>query len=323
MPITGPTSYLTTTDEFRAHWGAANTTLGVGNEVVLPGGKTLTDLDNLKNSLVTKRAGVQAKLNLEEAARGDVENKKTALHLRINQFNDAVRSDMPGSKYERTLANVPGIGEGQGNFTIALDDAKSGWALINADPAVSDIVLLGAYTQPTFVTDVAALGTAYETHTLAAKVTSITIAERNDIQDVLYEIFLAYRKKLPTKFAKDHALVETLPLLTPPPGSTPKAVVAGISWDATQQKAKITCSESTDPNLYQYEVRYCVGPNYSTDNEAVAGNIAAGGPRELFTDIGFGAPGTVVSFKVYVITTTGNEKGSNTVTLIRPAAPLP
>jgi len=53
----------------------------------------------------------------------------------------------------------------------------------------------------------------------------------------------------------------------------------------------------------------------------VAGNIAAGGVRELLTNVGLDTPGAVVSFKVYVITNTGNEKGSNTVVITRPATP--
>jgi hypothetical protein len=38
MPITGPASYLPTTDEFLGHWEVADATLGAGNEIVLPGG---------------------------------------------------------------------------------------------------------------------------------------------------------------------------------------------------------------------------------------------------------------------------------------------
>lgn len=325
MPITGPTSYLTTTDEFLAHWEAANTTLGVGNEIVLAGGITVAMLQAKKNLLVTKRALVEAKLNLVEAARGDIDNRKAALLVRINQFKEAVQADFPGSTYERTLPQVPSINDGQGVFVKALDDANTGWAMVNADPAFPDLTLLGGYTQATFDTDITALGAAYTTYNKAGKIVDITIQERNDIQDEIYDILLAYRKKLPTKFPKNHALVESLPELTPAPGSTPKAVTAGGSFDATQQKAKLNCSESTDPNLQEYEWRYCVGPNYSTEVEAVVpgGNVPAGGNREIFSDIGLTSPGAVATFRVYVKTTTGNEKGSNTITILRPTGPLP
>ncbi len=89
-------------------------------------------------------------------------------------------------------------------------------------------------------------------------------------------------------------------------------------WDTIQQQAKITWSESTDPNLERDEIRFCPGPDYSTDDESVIGSVLSGEPREFFTAAGLAASGNVASFKVYVITTTGNEKGSNPVTITRP-----
>jgi hypothetical protein len=41
-------------------------------------------------------------------------------------------------------------------------------------------------------------------------------------------------------------------------------------------------------------------------------------PLEFLTLSGLAASGDVATFKVYVILTTGNEKGSNTVTITRP-----
>ena len=71
-------------------------------------------------------------------------------------------------------------------------------------------------------------------------------------------------------------------------------------------------------NISQIEIRFCAGPNYSTDVEQVIGNITPDALREFFTDTGLGAPGNVASFRVYVITDTGNEKGSNTLVVTRP-----
>jgi hypothetical protein len=41
--------------------------------------------------------------------------------------------------------------------------------------------------------------------------------------------------------------------------------------------------------------------------------------REFLTTQGLGAPGAVSVFRVYVVTATGNEKGSNTAQITRPA----
>ncbi len=37
MPITGPASYLQTTEQFLAHWGLANAALPPGSPLILPG----------------------------------------------------------------------------------------------------------------------------------------------------------------------------------------------------------------------------------------------------------------------------------------------
>jgi hypothetical protein len=318
MPITGPASYLPTTDEFLGHWEVADTTLGAGNEIVLPGGTNRAGLVTLKTTLLAKRAAVQTKLNVQEVARGDIDIKKTDLLLRINQFNDKVRAMFPGSKWERALAKVPSITDAQGNFTAPLDDAAGLWLMINDDPAIPDLTLLGGYARGTFVTDIAALNTAYTTYNTAGSGVKIAIEERNDVQDEIYDILKKYRQALPTFFAKNHALVESLPPLSPEPGSTPNAVSANGSWDAAAGMAKLTWSASSDPNLDHYEIRFCAGPNYSTENEAVSGSVAPNEPREFLTLDGLAASGNVATFKVYVVTATGNEKGSNTATITRP-----
>jgi hypothetical protein len=320
MTISGPASYLPTTDQFLGHWEAADTTLGVGNELKLKDGSGRAVLVTKKDLLVVKRAAVQTKLNVQEVARGDIEVRKVALLVRMNQFNDKVRFLLGGTKWERALAQVPSQTDGQGNFTTPLDDAAALWLMINADPAIADITLLGAYTQALFVADVAALNAAFTTYTTGGKQADVALEERNDVQDEIYELLKQYRQAAPTYFAQGHAILDSLPDLTPAPGSTPAAVTANGAWDGPLVKAKITFSLSADPNLQEYELRFCAGPNYSTETEAVApgGNIAAGGVREFQTDAGLSAPASVATFKVYVQTTTGNEKGSNTVTIVRP-----
>jgi len=218
MPISGPASYLATTDEFLGHWEAADTTLGAGNELKLKDGSGRAVLVTKKDSLVAKRATVQVRLNQQEVARGDIEIRKAGLLERINQFNDKVRFLLGGTKWERALAQVPTQGDGQGNFTVPLDDAAALWLMINDDPAIADIVLMGAFTQAMFVADVAALNAAYTTYTTAGAKVTVAIEDRNDVQDVIYEMLKQYRQAVPTYFAKGDAILDSLPTLTPPPG---------------------------------------------------------------------------------------------------------
>jgi len=325
MPITGPSSYVDTTQEFSAHWEQADTTLGVGNEVVLPGGVTRVNLDTLLAALETKRALVQAKLNLAQTARGAVNAQKGALLLRLDQFNEKVRGALAGTKYERALPNIPGETEGQGPVMEALDDAESLWEQINADPAAGGpIKLLGNYLQAQFATDIVALRAAYKAWKKAEKIADLTREERNDIQDEIYPILLSYRKNLPTFFAKTHALVATLPRLTPEPGATPKAVRINVVYDEATAKAKVTFPASSETNIVHYSVRFSVGTTYSTNDENVIANIPAGpGPFTFFTDAGLAVAGDEIVIKVYTVNDTGNEKGSNAVAVVKPAAPTP
>ncbi len=61
------------------------------------------------------------------------------------------------------------------------------------------------------------------------------------------------------------------------------------------------------------------GPDYDTEDEVALGTILPAAPRTFSTDFALLAPGNAASYKVYVILTTGNERGSNAVTVTRPA----
>ncbi|MBC8115369.1 MAG: hypothetical protein H7062_13380 [Candidatus Saccharimonas sp.] len=318
MAITGPASYLSTTDEFLIHWLLANSALGAGNELILPGGGTQAALQALRDALGIKVDLLQTRLTAMEIARGEIEILKVALHLRLNQLIEKVRALHEGSKWERSLPFVPGINDGAGNFTPPLDVANSVWLLINADATVPDITLLGAYTQAIFATDIASLKSAFTEYITAKTMADVVREERNDLQDEIYEILRKYRRNLPTAFATGHAIVDSMPRLTPEPGSTPDGVIASIVWDPVLQAAKITWTASAAANLSAFQIRFCAGPDYSTDNESVIGTVDPTALREFVTIVGLSNPGNVVSFKVYVITLTGNEKGSNTVTVTRP-----
>jgi hypothetical protein len=324
MPISGPTSFVPVTEEFLGHWASVDASLGAGNEIVLPGGVNRAGLQTKLNALVAKQADVQAKLNAEEVARGDVELKRQALLLRANQFNDKIRATLPGSKWVRALPAVPTINEAQSKFVQPLDDIGNLWTLINADPATPAAVsLLGGYLVAAFLADVTALKSGSTTLNVARSNTKVALEERNDLQDDIYEILKNYRQVMPTFFTADDALVESLPRLTPEPGSTPAAVTINVTWDPVTGMAKITWSASTAADLFEYEIRFCAGPNYDTDTESVIGNVAPSAPREFLTDAGLRAEGNTASFKVYVITTTGNEKGSNDVAVVRPIVLVP
>lgn len=321
MAISGPASYISTTDEFLGHWETADTELGAGNEIVLPDGTNRAGLLAKRNELEGLRNTVTTKLTDQELNREEIESKKTALLLRINQFNDAVRSDFAGTKWERVLKDVPKMNDGQSTFVDPLVASNHIWTRLNATlPAGSPLKLLGNYTQANFNTDIVALNAAYPVWTESVNDTKFAREDRNDMQDVIYAMLLAYRKKVPTKFAAGHAVIDSLPRLTPEPGATPTGVTINATYSVPQQAAEVTFAASPDANVVEYEVQVVPGPNFNDDDATVVGNIPAGpGPFVFHTAAALSNPGNIVSIKVFTVNDTGNRKGSNAVSVTRPA----
>lgn len=319
MPISGSSSYPGVTDEFINHWFNTNTLLVVAGPLLLPDGTDLAGLILRRGNLTTRRANLQGVLNSEELARAELEFIRVAIHARLVQFNEKVRVFHANTKWPQALPELPGISDAPARFFDPLDDVANLWNRLNSDPATTaPLMLLGGYTLAMFVTDVAAMKTAHTALITAASNVRLARVERNIEQDLIYAILKSYREVYPTYMEKTHPLFVTLPRLTPLPGSTPSNVVANAVWDVAQQKARVTWTASTDANLDHYEVRFCPGPNYSTEDESTVASIDPGNPRELLTDAGLTSPGATASFKVYVVTTTGNESGSNAVSVTRP-----
>lgn len=319
MPISGPSSYPATINEFVAHWQQANTALSP-NPIVLASGATVDTLESRGEDLSDKRDEVEAVLNGREIARGDVELKKAAIQERVVQFNEKIRAFFPDSQWLNALPEAPRTSSAEGVFLGPLADANNLWTRINADPGTAaPVTLLGGYDQATFAADVAALKSAYGTLDASGTDLNITRGQRNALQDEIYEILKNYRQALPTFFAKDDPLVTTLPRLSPLPGHTPDPVTLSGEWDPSTEMANLTWTESTDTSLARYEIRMSPGPTYSTDDDSVIGTIEPGSPLAFSTNSGLTVAGVTAGFRVYVVLTTGNEKGSNDLILVRPS----
>ncbi|TXT38611.1 MAG: hypothetical protein FD138_303 [Planctomycetota bacterium] len=321
MPISGAGSYVPAINQFLPHWADVNTALGASGPLVLPDGTTVAALTTLRDQLEAIAASLQGKLNDAQLASADVAQKKLALMGRLAEVNRKVRGFLSHTIYAAALPEVPTVSSAPGIILEAMDDMASLWSKINAATIpgfTGPLALLNAYPIATLATDLAALKAAYAALQGANQDVDLERKLRLAAQDKAYAAVRDYRKAVGGLFAETDPLVLTLPKLSPDPGATPDPITASISWDVTQQKAKLTWSASTDPNLSHYEVRFCTGPTYSTDDESTLGTITPAEPREFFTESGLVSPGDIASFKVYVVLTTGNEKGGNTVTITRP-----
>jgi hypothetical protein len=115
-----------------------------------------------------------------------------------------------------------------------------------------------------------------------------------------------------------HPLLQTMPRIRPLPGHTPEPITLNAAWDAVAGKARLTWDASEDSALASYQLRMCRSAEYDIDAETVVATVAPNAARELLTVAGLASAGATASYKVYVILSTGNERGSNAVTVTRP-----
>ena len=323
MAISGPASYIPTADAFISHWTDANATLGAAGPLKTKEGKAIADLIALRDDLEEFRDSVADKLNGVEIAIGFVTNQKKALVARAGEFNRKVRGSLGGSPFERALPAAPQESDGAAVVLEALADIKSLWPRINAAtiPNFSPPLLMpDGYAVATFLTDLAALKQSYATLADAEQELKLERERRNDVQDLAYPIMRDYRTAVLGAFTPEHALVASLPRLTPEPGSTPDPVPLTGSFNETTNTVTFNWPASENPNLAKYQLRHCQGTTYSSETEIVIVDIPAG-TLTATTSVGVTAPGDEAVYKLFVILDTDNEAGSNPVSIIRPTTP--
>ena len=329
MPITGSASYISTCQSFLTHWNDVNAALPPGSPLTLAGSLvgqttplTLATFTGLFDSLKTQRNTVTESLVEVEFARGAVLTLKLEAAARIGQFIGVVRGNLLGTKYERSLPPQPDVYSTQDDLQSAAIRVRKLWEKLNADAATGmtlPLLLEGGFPLADYGTEVVdQIPTVFFALETANSTVRLEREERNDLQDKIYPILKAYRQVQPTKFPDGNALTDSLPDLSPKPGSTPKPVTLTGLWEAASSQAKLTWTASTDSALATYELRAVPGPVYTTDDEVTVASFSPTDPKEYLTAQFFGTPGTVVSYKIYVQLTTGNEAGSDPVSVERP-----
>jgi hypothetical protein len=324
MPIQGNASYIQTMDEFLAHWQQCNTALGANPLVIAkPGGPATVraQFDALRTTLIANQTAVQAQLNTQQIARGDINIKKAALLLTFNQFINVIEAYYQGTKFYNAKPLAPGIGEGQENFTNPLVDAMTLWLAINAGEAPAGVtlpVLVGAAVdQGSFASAIATLQISYRDERTAGQAVDLARADRGLTQVSAYDLLKAYRLAVPAKCSQFPTLLATLPKLTPDPGHTPDAVNASATYVAPST-SHVVHDASTDADLSHYELEGTNGDEFNQDDAVFLGRHEPNEANEFTVAFGLTQPGTAVALKVYVVLTTGNRAGSATMVVQRP-----
>ena len=321
MPAIPPKNYLLKVDEFIAHWALVNAALGT-TPLTLQGGYLLATLSADRTALAAQLTAVAGANANAQAASADRDLKRQNARERMRQFNQSMRGLLSGTLYPAMLPKIPNFSAAPGLWSRAMDDMAFVWNRVNTDapapPITVPFLLTGAYTRANFVTDQTALNAAFTTFANTRTNASSARDLRDQLFKPLYGRLVQYRKAVQGRFPSGHSLINSLPTLSPAPGSTPDPVNLGGAWDTTLKMAHLTYTASTDPHLAEYQLRVSLGgTGYSAADESV---VATNPPGILFfnTDTGLVASGSTAFFKVYVITTTGNEKGSKTLKIVRP-----
>jgi hypothetical protein len=322
MPLDTIGSYPAVMDEVLAHWTDVNTALGAppAPELMLQGAYT-------RAMFVTDRAAVEGQIiaiedleNARETGAAQRDILKAAIRTRLGQFRAMLRAVLPGSKYPRAVPPLPAPTSVESKFLAAFDDMHSLWTRINADVSIAGFtppLVIGGYALATCTTDLAALRTAFTAVTTAENDLDVGRQGRDGLLRPARERMVQYRAAVEATFGPTHPLTLSLPVLFSAAGSTPAAVTLSGAWNSASAAADLAWTASADPDLEEYEVRFSPGPSYDAGTSSVAGNLPPL-TLALATDAGLAASADQASFKVFVRLTTGNEAGSNTLTITRP-----
>ena len=322
MPLNGLGSYLPLMVEVLNHWEDVNIELGgtPATELKLQGAHTRALFQLLHDELAAMLVGLVDLENGREIAANSRDQKKTAISLKINSFRGLLRGLLPQTIYPGAAPLVPQFGLAESKFLAPLDDMASLWGRIDADTTIAGFtppLLLAAVTRAMFVTELAGMRTAFGVVSLAENDENIGLRRRDALLPVIRERIVQYRELVAAVLGPTHPLTLSLPVMTPNPGSTPAPVPLTGGWNPVTAQAEFSWPPSDNPNLDEYEMRMSPGATYDGSTATVIGNIPAG--TTIFaTTAGLANSGDEASFKLFVKLTTGNEAGSNTITITRP-----
>ena len=323
MPISDLGSHVTVGEEVKSHWGAVNASriAASGTALVLADGYSLA---NLTTDVASVEAAVSGQEDLDNGVTitaGNRDALRMPLRERVIQFREAVTYRLKGTGYALSLPDTPNEGSSEQKILKALDDVESLWLRINADATVPNftppLLLRGSYSIAAFQADVTALRAVYRQLIDAESAARLGRNQRDILLPPLRGRYVEYRQAIVIEYGADHPFAKSLPEVTPPPGSTPAGVTLTGAWVPANEQAEFSWPASTNPNLDHYVVRMSVGSSYDAATATVVGNIPSG-TTTFATTASLDTPGDVASFKVFVVLTTGNEAGSNTVTITRP-----
>ncbi len=319
MPFSGPSSYLSTIDEFIGHWTDVDAALPPLNPLVLTALYSLGSLQADRDALAIRITELTSAINVVEGHRTGRDLQRPPMKARMRQLGNYVRGLLSASVYTGQIPRLIDDRANSGKWIVAMDDHEHLWTTIEAAPPagfVPPLLLNGPYAIAAFTADVNSLKGVFTSLTQAEQDEDRERDERDELYLAIRARLVQYRRAVPGLFPKDHPLVTSLPKLTPPRGHTPDAVVLTGVWNLVTGLADLSWTASTDPDLLHYQVRRSGATPYDTSTELVVATVLPPGLTHSTLE-GLPTNGATMGYKVYVVLTTGNEKGSNAVSVTR------
>lgn len=324
MPITTIGSYLSTADEFTSHWDDVNTELGgtPATDLTLQGGYTRADMIAERGTLQALITDLEDKENDRQIASSSLGIQREETRGKLSSFRGMMQGLLPGTPLLAAAPKLPPRDAAESKFLGPLDDMASLWAKVNATTTIvgftPPLLLAGGYDLASFVSDLADLRAMFLALTTAENDLRVARKQRDALLPKLRARMVQYRVLVEATFGEGHALVLSLPSLSPSSGGAPPATSVTLAgdWNETSEVAELSWTESTDPNLASYSLRASAGAVYDPASETLVETLS---PGELSaeTTAGLTTPGDVVSFRVYVVLSSGDEIGSNSVAITR------
>ena len=319
MPISAIGSYAPTMQEFINHWTNVNATLGA-TPLTLRGGYTLANFTADRTAIINAINAVIAADNTAQTTAANLIIARNALLDRAIQFRKWVQGYLPGSAYAAALPVAPPIKAAESKFTDPLQDILNLWTTINADATLTGIplpiALTGGYLLAAYTTDLTNLRAAFVSAKNADEQASFVRKQRDLLLKPAEQRIKQYREIIEARFFATQ-LEASLPALSPPPGATPDPVEATGAWNPVNNRVRLQWTASANPSLLHYEIRGCTGTTYKVANEFTIATVAS---NLLLWEGTGGVPvsGAKCVYRVYVVLSTGNERGSNNIPLTRP-----
>lgn len=324
MPISDLGSHVTVGNEIKSHWTAVNAdrVAGGGTAFVLADGYSVAGLTTDVLAVSDAISGQEDLDNGITLATANRDNRRVAVRDRVIEFREAVQYRMKGSGYALSLPDTPPATASEQKILRALDDVENLWQRINADATIPNftppLLLRGSYAFAGFQADLTTMRTSYRSVTDTENAARIGRNQRDLLLPPLRDRFIQYRQAIVVEYGADHPFATSLPIVyAQSGGSTPDAVTLTGLWIPANGQAEFNWTASSDPNLDHYQMRMSSDSIYDAATATVVGNILPGTTTFATTD-GLDNPGDVASFKVFVVLSSGNEAGSNTVTITRP-----